>query len=182
MLVMGASIGLLGGIATAGLMPGMGLLPQSFVAIGMAAFFAAVVRAPITGIVLVLEMTDDFQLLLPLITGSLFALVVADRIGTPPIYDALLEADLHKATPDVPVHREPVLLEFVVQEGSEMDGKAIKALPLPARCLFVTITRHGDDLLPNGETILQRGDHITAVLSGAGAGEAVVRLLPLSKA
>jgi CIC family chloride channel protein len=182
MLVMGASLGMLAGIAVAGFLPDMGFIPESFVAIGMAAFFAAVVRAPITGIVLVLEMTGDFHQLLPLITGSLFALVVAERLGVPPIYDALLEADTIRRQPDVPAHREPVLLEFVVQEGSPMDGKAIKALPLPARCLFVTVARQGNDLLPNGDTVLQRGDHVTAVLSGAGAAEAVVRLLPLSKA
>ena len=182
MLVMGASLGMFTGIVVTGYFPGMAPIPESFVAIGMAAFFAAVVRAPITGIVLVLEMTGDFHQLLPLITGSLFALVVAERLGTPPIYDALLEADSRRKGTSAPVHREPVLLEFVVQEGSEMDGKAIMELPLPPRCLFVTIARQGNELLPNGETVLQKGDHITAVLSGAGAAESVVHLLPLSKA
>ncbi|MBX3176598.1 MAG: H(+)/Cl(-) exchange transporter ClcA [Candidatus Hydrogenedentes bacterium] len=182
MLVMGASLGMITGIAVTGFLPDLAPIPESFVAIGMAAFFAAVVRAPITGIVLVLEMTGDFHQLLPLITASLFAMMVAERLRVPPIYDALLEADTNRRQPDVPAHREPVLLEFVVQEGSAMDGHAIKELPLPARCLFVTITRQGNDLLPNGDTVLHRGDHITAVLSGAGAGEAVARLLPLSKA
>ena len=65
--------------------PSLGPIPESFVAIGMAAFFAAVVRAPITAIVLVLEMTGDFHQLLPLITGALFAMVVAERLGTPPM-------------------------------------------------------------------------------------------------
>ena len=182
MLVMGAAIGMLAGNVVSGVVPGMAPIPESFVAIGMAAFFSAVVRAPLTGIVLVLEMTGDYNQLLPLITGSLFAVVVAERMGTEPIYDALLEADINRKQPDIPAHREPVLLEFVIQEGSEMDGKAIKEIPIPSRCLFVTIARQGNDLLPNGDTVLHRGDHVTAVLSGAGAGEAVVRLLPLSKA
>lgn len=182
MLVMGASLGMLAGITVTGFSPGIAPIPESFVPIGMAAFFAAVVRAPITGIVLVLEMTGDFHQLLPLITGSLFALVVAEHLGVPPIYDALLDADTNRSHPDIPAHREPVLLEFVVQEGCEMDGKAIKDLPLPPRCLFVTVARQGNDILPDGDTELHRGDHVTAVLSGAGAAEAVVRLLPLSKA
>ena len=182
MLVMGASIGLIAGTLSGSFFPGMAPVPASFVAIGMAAFFAAVVRAPLTGIVLVLEMTGDFHQLLPLITASLFAVVVSEQMGSEPIYEALLEADINRRQPNIPAHREPVLLEFVVQEGSEMDGKAIKELPLPSRCLFVTIARQGNDLLPNGDTVLQRGDHVTAVLSGAGAAEAVVRLLPLSKA
>lgn len=182
MLVMGASLGLIAGHCAASLFPGMAPVPASFVAIGMAAFFAAVVRAPLTGIVLVLEMTGDFHQLLPLITASLFAVVISEQMGSEPIYEALLEADINRRQPNAPAHREPVLLEFVVQEGSAMDGTAIKDLPLPARCLFVTVARQGNDLLPNGDTALQRGDHVTAVLSGAGAAEAVIRLLPLSKA
>lgn len=181
MLVMGGSLGLIAGTLAGGAFPALAAVPASFVAIGMAAFFSAVVRAPITGIVLVLEMTGEFHQLLPLITASLFATVVAERLGTGPIYEALLEGDLRRRQPEVHAHREPVLIEFVVQEGSEMDGRAIRDLPLPERCLFVTIARQGNDLLPNGETVLMRGDHVTAVLSGAGAGAAVARLLPLSK-
>ena len=62
-----------------------------------------------------------------------------------------------------------------------MDGKAIKEIPIPERCLFVTISRHGHDILPDGNTVLARGDHVTAVVSGADAGESVVRVLSLSK-
>jgi CIC family chloride channel protein len=41
--------------------------PTAFAVVGMAAFFTAVVRAPVTGIVLVTEMTGDFTLLLPML-------------------------------------------------------------------------------------------------------------------
>lgn len=147
----------------------------------MAAFFSAVVRAPLTGIVLVLEMTGDYQQLLPSLTASMVAFVLSERLGITPIYDALLAYDLKREQPDIHAHREPVLLEFVIEEDSQMDGKPISDIPLPERCLFVTITRHGSDLLPNGATVLHRGDHITAVLSGASAADAVVNLLALSK-
>lgn len=181
MLVMGATLGLfLGSIASLAL-PGLSLLPASFSAIGMAAFFAAIVRAPLTGIVLVLEMTGDYHQLLPLITASMVAYAVSERMGASPIYDALLAYDLHRREPDIPAHREPVLLEFVVQQESQMDGLCIKDLPLPERCLFVSINRHGSDILPSGGTVLLRGDHITAVLSGASAAESVAKVLSLSK-
>lgn len=62
-----------------------------------------------------------------------------------------------------------------------MDGKGIREVPIPERCLFVTIAPHGGVILPNGSTVLQRGDRITAVINGASAAEAVSRLLPLSK-
>jgi len=181
MLVMGASLGLISGIGASALWPAIAPIPESFAAIGMAAFFAAVVRAPLTGIVLVLEMTGDYNQLLPLLTASMVAYVFSESMGVAPLYESLLAIDLHRDQPDIPAHREPVLLEFVVQEDSEMDGCRICDIPLPERCLFVTIARHGNDILPAGGTELRRGDHITAVLSGADATESVRRLLALSK-
>ncbi len=181
MLVMGACLGLLFGTSASVLFPSWIPYPQSFAAIGMAAFFAAVVRAPLTGIVLVLEMTGDYHQLLPLLIGSMVAYVISERLGIEPVYEALLANQLHRKHPDIPAHREPVLLEFVVQQESAMDGKAIKEIPIPERCLFVTISRHGHDILPDGNTVLARGDHVTAVVSGADAGESVVRVLSLSK-
>lgn len=181
MLVMGGCLGLLSGIATSTVFPVLAPVPESFTAIGMAAFFAAVVRAPLTGIVLVLEMTGDYHQLLPLITASMIAYVVSERLKVDPIYDALLAADLHQQQPRVWASRDPVLIEFVVQEESQMDGQPIKDIPLPERCLFVTVTRQGDDILPTGDLVIHRGDHITAVVSGADAAESVAHLLPLSK-
>ncbi len=181
MLVIGACLGLLSGIGASSALPALAPTPESFAVVGMAAFFSAVVRAPLTGIVLVLEMTGDYQQLLPLLTGSMVAFVLSERLGIEPIYDALLSYDIQRKNPDIPAHREPVLLEFVIQEESAMDGKRIKDIPLPERCLFVTVTRNGNDILPDGNTELHRGDHITAVVSGANAAESVGRLLPLSK-
>ncbi|MGF6754964.1 chloride channel protein [Paraburkholderia sp. GAS334] len=55
----------------------------------MAAFFAAVVRAPITGIVLATEMTGSFTLLLPMLTACFTAMIVPTLLRCPPIYDSL---------------------------------------------------------------------------------------------
>ncbi|HRK34955.1 MAG TPA: H(+)/Cl(-) exchange transporter ClcA [Candidatus Hydrogenedentes bacterium] len=181
MLVMGASIGLITGITTSTLFPSIAPIPQAFAAMGMAAFFSAIVRAPLTGIVLVLEMTGDYHQLLPLLVASMVAYLISERLRVEPLYDALLAYDLKRRQPDVPAHREPVLLEFVVQEGSQMEDKCIKDLPLPERCLLVTIARSGNDILPSGDTRLQRGDHVTAVISGGETTEAATRLLMLSK-
>jgi CIC family chloride channel protein len=59
--------------------------------VGMAAFFTAVVRAPLTGIVLVTEMTDSLAFLLPMVIASAMAMLVATRLADPPIYDSLRE-------------------------------------------------------------------------------------------
>ena len=58
--------------------------------LGMTAFFAASVRAPFTGVVLLAEMTDGFSLLLPLMVAALMGYVVAELLGTKPIYERLL--------------------------------------------------------------------------------------------
>jgi CIC family chloride channel protein len=55
----------------------------------MAAFFTAVVRAPVTGIILVTEMTGSFTLLLPMLLACFAAITVPTLLGDPPIYDSL---------------------------------------------------------------------------------------------
>ena len=57
---------------------------------GMGAFFSAVTRVPITAIVIVFEMTADFNLVLPLMIGSGVAYLIADRISPGSIYTRLL--------------------------------------------------------------------------------------------
>jgi CIC family chloride channel protein len=58
--------------------------------LGMTAFFAASVRAPFTGVVLLAEMTNGFELLLPLMVAALIGYFVAELLGTKPIYERLL--------------------------------------------------------------------------------------------
>lgn len=62
--------------------------------VGMGACFTALVRTPLTGIVIVLEMTDGFHLLLPLMVASLIAYGVANALNDTPIYEALLKQQL----------------------------------------------------------------------------------------
>ena len=65
--------------------------PRSLVVVGMAALFSGVVRAPFTGVLLLLEMAGAHALTLPLIAASVMAKLTADALGDRPIYDALLE-------------------------------------------------------------------------------------------
>lgn len=69
----------------------------TFAIAGMGALFAATVRAPLTGIVLVLEMTDNYQLILPMIITCLGATMLAQLLGGRPIYTVLLERILQKS-------------------------------------------------------------------------------------
>ena len=62
----------------------------NFVTLGMAGIFAAIVRAPITGIILICEMTGSFSQFLNVSLVSLCAYLVADGLRTQPIYEQLL--------------------------------------------------------------------------------------------
>ena len=89
LLTLGAQAGLMLGALCRMLFPGAAIEPQSFALIGMAAFFTGVVRAPLTGIVLVTEMTANTTLLLPMLGACFVAMLVPTLAGNEPIYDSL---------------------------------------------------------------------------------------------
>jgi chloride channel protein, CIC family len=55
----------------------------------MAAFFGATVRAPVTGMVVVTEMTATTATLVPMMAATAAAVLAAYVVGSPPIYDSL---------------------------------------------------------------------------------------------
>jgi CIC family chloride channel protein len=66
----------------------------AFAVVGMAALFTAVVRAPLTGMILVTEMTANSRLLLPMLAACFSAMAVATILREPPVYDSLKERTL----------------------------------------------------------------------------------------
>ncbi|KAB8306277.1 H(+)/Cl(-) exchange transporter ClcA [Erwinia endophytica] len=96
MLALGTLLGTAFGMASASLFPAYHLEAGTFAIAGMGALFAASVRAPLTGIVLVLEMTDNYQLILPMIITCLGATLLAQCLGGKPLYSALLARLLAK--------------------------------------------------------------------------------------
>ena len=92
LLVLGAQLGLICGVLCQAIFPDLGIDPAAFAVVGMAAFFTGVVQAPITGIVLVTEMTGAFTTLLPMLAACFAAMVVANLLRTAPIYDSLRES------------------------------------------------------------------------------------------
>ena len=91
LLVLGAQLGLLCGALCQAAFPGLGIEPEAFAVVGMAAFFTGVVQAPVTGIVLVTEMTAAFTTLLPMLAACFAAMVAANLLRNVPIYDSLRE-------------------------------------------------------------------------------------------
>jgi CIC family chloride channel protein len=96
LLVLGAQSGLMFGGVCLLVFPGLGVPVQAFAVVGMAAFFTGVVRAPVTGIVLITEMTAAFNALLPMLAACCAAMLVPTLLRNLPIYESLLEGTIRR--------------------------------------------------------------------------------------
>ncbi len=74
----------------------LGFKIDNYIMLGMAGYFSAVVRSPITGTLLICEMTGSVENLLPLMLISLIAYVTAGLLKSEPIYDTLLNRMLSR--------------------------------------------------------------------------------------
>jgi len=102
MLALGTLLGLWVGELGQAALPFLTPAAPLFVAAGMGALFSATVRAPLTGIVLVVELTGNLGQVLPITIACIASTVVAHSLGGRPIYTALLERSLarQRATTD----------------------------------------------------------------------------------
>ena len=101
-LAAGTLLGLLYAEAVAALFPGLITEPAMFAVAAMAGLLAATVGAPLTGAVLIAEMTGNYLLLPMMLVCSAVASLVAASLGSRPIYDILLERTLRSASPAMP--------------------------------------------------------------------------------
>lgn len=173
LLVLGAQIGLLTGLVAQHFFPTVAADPTMFAVVGMAAYFTAIVRAPLTGIVLIVEMTGNYSLMLPLLVACFCAYGIADLLGDKPIYEALLERDLLRSQ-EAPKLESNLLLELSMQPGAPFEHQRIGDLKLPAGCLIITIERRMHSYVADPDTVLQAGDHMTAVISPQAAPAAAL--------
>lgn len=166
LLVLG---GLTGGIFGMGCSEVFGLPPEyvnNFVLLAMAGYFTAIVRAPLTGIILIFEMTGSLSQLASLTLVSIAAFVVATLMRSEPIYESLLEGILKRQGERIPEDAgDRVLREYAVMYRSRLDGRKISEIQWPAGSLIVTVKRGGREILPVGSTRLKASDTIM-VLAG----------------
>jgi chloride channel protein, CIC family len=88
-LVLGSQAGLVFGALCYRWFPAAGVNPTAYAVVGMAALFTSVVRAPLTGIILAIELTGSVTLLLPMLAACCAAMVGPALLGEPPIYESL---------------------------------------------------------------------------------------------
>lgn len=142
----------------------------NFLVLGMAAFFTAVAKAPVTGAVLILEMSGNLDHLGSLVLACLSAYVVADLIKSRPVYDVLLERLLAGAPEALPQEGcDVAVVEAAVYPHSRLAHVRLRAAPWPDGCRVVGVSRGEDELVPTGETELLPGDRVVAVVRSASA-------------
>ena len=155
---------LIGGLFAIGAVNYLNLDPNyinNFILLSMAGYFTAIVRAPVTGIILIFEMTGSLNQLLPITTVAIVAYIVADLLKSKPIYESLLENVLKKR--NFSVYKgvgEKVLLDFMINVDSYLDNHQIKDINWPKNCLIVSLQRDGKEFIPKGETYLKASDII----------------------
>ena len=159
LLVLGA---LLGGMYSTFAAEYMGLDPSyisNFVLLAMAGYFTAIVRAPITGIILIFEMTGQVSQMLSMSLVSIVAYLVASGLKSEPIYESLLGSLLRRRGQQVPEKTGgKILQEFVICHGSLLHNQSIQQVSWAGECLLVAVKRNGTELIPKGKTILRAGD------------------------
>ncbi|MDJ1121468.1 chloride channel protein [Olsenella sp. YH-ols2217] len=166
LVVMGALAGALFGKAAVALLG----LPSSylvnFMLLGIAGVFASVVQAPVTGCVLVFELTGSFTALLSLGLVSLVSYVVAKLVAVDGYYEHLLANLLKVSEPPhawAP-HRHVLIRTLVVGCGSEADGALLEELTLPEGVAVALVERSGASLVPEPGLQLACADHVVVVI------------------
>ena len=168
LLVLGALVGLAVGESAVALFPTAGAVPGAFAVVGMAAYFASVVRAPLTGIVLIVEMTGSYALMLPLLVACFCAYLIADVLKTPPIYEELLERDLRRSGIAAPT--APIVVDFEVGMGAAFAGRCVRDLGLPRGVVLVTLRENGHEIIPQADTRLAPHARLSVVIAPEAEG------------
>ena len=67
--------------------------PGAYALVGMGTLFAGIVRAPMTSVFMIFELTQDYQVLVPLMVANMISYLISQRYQPVPLYRALLEQD-----------------------------------------------------------------------------------------
>lgn len=131
------------------------------VMICMAAFFTTIVKAPITGIVMVCELTWSFAPLLPVIIGVSVGYIIGDVSRTDSIYEKLL--DLFEEETGVKARACREVFTVAVRKKCIADGRAVRDVLWPSGALVTRIARGEETIQPDGDTVIRAGDVLTVV-------------------
>ncbi len=157
MLAIGAGLGALMSL----LARTMGMDPaysDALIVICMATFFTALVRAPITGVLMTVELTWNFFFLLPAIIGVAVGYLIGDVLRAKPVYEQLLDEMLEEGEARV----ETFAARYRVTADCLAAGRRLRDILIPADVRITRVERGSRRFIPDGNTQLLAGDVLTA--------------------
>ena len=92
-LFLGAMLGGAVGSVAQHFFPSYVASPGAYALVGMGAAFAGIVRAPMTSVVMIFEITRDYAVIVPLMVSNLVSYFISSRLQKEPIYEVLAEQD-----------------------------------------------------------------------------------------
>ena len=134
----------------------------NFLLFGMVGMFTAIVRAPLTGIILVVEMSGSLTQLLGITVVAAIAYLAAELCRSKPVYTSLLERITPKEV-RLSNEEERVAMDFVVGCDSRVQHRQLKDIHWPDGCLVISVDRGGYPIIPHGNTMLLPGDAVTVL-------------------
>ncbi|MEI6856405.1 ClC family H(+)/Cl(-) exchange transporter [Psychrilyobacter sp.] len=173
MLVVGAILGKIYGMFLVDVFGLEDVYGVHFMILGMAGYLTAVVRAPITGIILILEMTGRFDHLFSLTLVATLAYVLTEFINLDPIYDILYRnmiSNLFVKEKSPKKNSSKVTLLIPVIADSIFDGKHVFEISWPENCLLVGIRREIREIIPKGMSKIKSGDFLIVLTDKRDAG------------
>jgi chloride channel protein, CIC family len=133
-LFLGAMLGGAIGTVAHSLFPYHVATPGAYALVGMGTVFAGIVRAPMTSVVMIFEITRDYAVIVPLMISNLVSLFIASRLQKQPIYEALARQDgIHLPTAETRQqegHRQVILAMRPAKEILSADMSVQEALEI----------------------------------------------------
>lgn len=132
---------------------------DALIMICMATFFATIVKAPITAVIMVLELSWSFTPLLPVIIGVSIGYFIGDVARTDSIYEVLLENFIEERRAKTPA--KSFNYQISVSENALAIGREIRDILWPDGVRVTEILRGEEIISPDGGTIISVGDRVT---------------------
>ncbi len=169
-LFIGAMLGAAVGGAEHVFLPHLSGSPGTYALVGMGVLFAGFLRAPMTSVFMVLEVSGNYSIIVPVIVANTFAYVISRRLQPTAIFDALTRQD-GLDLPSMEEQREEGILR-VEDAMRPATNPVLDAKESVDRALRQTVEATGDVLLvrlnPSGWSSVARGELETMLKEGKG--------------
>jgi chloride channel protein, CIC family len=120
-LFLGAMLGGIVGNVAHGLLPNYAGTPGAYALVGMGTAFAGIVRAPMTSVVMIFEITRDYAVIVPLMISNLVSFFISARFQKQPIYEVLAQQDgIHLPTVETRQQLEQRQVAQAMREATEV--------------------------------------------------------------